>query len=73
MLVNPNDLSGDISRWGFYSNLLCLSCRESADLVSPADGQESGRLQPGSQQHGGWAAPPGQDPQSGEKPLRAGE
>lgn len=48
-------------------------CREPADLVSPADGQESRRLQPCARQHGGRAPPPGQDPPSGEKSLRAGE
>lgn len=48
-------------------------CRESADLVSPADGQESRRVQPRSRQHGGRTTPSGQNPQSGEKSLRAGE
>lgn len=73
VLVNLNVLSGDTTRWGFHSNLSLLVRRESADLVSPADGQEPGCLQPCSQQHGGRAAPPGQDPQGGEEPLRAGE
>lgn len=73
VLVNLNALRGDTTRWGFHSNLSLLARREPADLVSPADGQEPGRLQPGSQQHGGRAAPPGQDPQGGEEPLRAGE